>query len=119
MKVIAVIGLVGGALSFVSGSAGAANTLDLDAQAQCPSVYRPVCASKGRETKSFGNACLAEREGFSVVGPGKCGGSGGLPRFCTKEYAPVCGEKDGSERSFGNACEANAADFAVVRDGNC
>jgi hypothetical protein len=116
MKAIAIIGLVIAAAA--PGNAGAA-ALDLDGQSQCPSVYRPVCASKGSETKSFGNACLAERDGFAVVSPGNCGGSGVLPRLCAKEYAPVCGERNGEQRSFGNACEANAESFAVVHDGDC
>jgi hypothetical protein len=120
MQAAAIIRLVAAMVALMAaGEVRAANRLDLNAQSQCPSVYRPVCASKGRETKSFGNACLADRDGFSVVSQGNCGGSAGLPRFCTKEYAPVCGERDGSRRTFGNACEASAKDFAVVHDGSC
>ncbi len=71
-------------------------------------------------TRTFPNACLAKRAGFTPVGRGACGEAASvLPRFCTKEYAPVCGERNGVRREFGNACEARAEDFAVVRDGAC
>jgi hypothetical protein len=120
MNIVAVVrALALAALIPLASASDAANTLDLDAQSQCPSVYRPVCASKGSETKSFGNACLAERDGFAIVSPGDCGGSAVLPRLCAKEYAPVCGERDGERRSFGNTCEAGAEEFAVVHNGSC
>jgi Kazal-type serine protease inhibitor domain len=108
-------------LAFLAATApaSAAENPVLDLRSTCPSVYQPVCAGNGSETRSFGNACLAEREGFAVTAQGTCGGSGGLPRFCTKEYQPVCGEKNGERRMFGNACEARAEDFAVVHDGSC
>lgn len=101
--------------------AGTADAEDLkvDLKSMCPSVYRPVCADKDGHMRSFGNACLAEREGYEVTDPGYCGAARGLPRFCSKEYQPVCAEKNGERRQFGNACEAAAADFAVVRDGAC
>lgn len=100
-------------------AASAAGGPDLDLRSACPSVYQPVCAGKARETRSFGNACLAAREGFAVISRGACGGTGGLPRFCTKEHDPVCGEKNGERKVFGNACEARAEDFAVVHEGRC
>jgi hypothetical protein len=107
------------ALIAAAGPASSGNGPDFDLQSVCPSVYQPVCAGKARETRSFGNACLAQREGFSVISRGACGGSGGLPRFCTKQYDPVCGEKNGERKVFGNACEARAEDFAVVHEGQC
>jgi hypothetical protein len=88
-------------------------------QTMCPSVYEPVCAEKAGDSRTFGNACLARREGFAVTAEGRCGGGSGLPRFCTREYRPVCGEKNGARRMFGNACEAAAEDYTVVREGSC
>lgn len=52
-----------------------------DTRAMCQSIYQPVCASKGDERRTFANACLAVRAGFTVVAQGDCGGGGGLPRF--------------------------------------
>jgi hypothetical protein len=85
----------------------------------CASVYQPVCAGKADLTRTFPNACLARRAGFTPVAERECGQTSALPRFCTKQYAPVCGERNGVRRAFGNACEARAEDFAVVRDGAC
>jgi hypothetical protein len=108
------------AAAALTGAAHAANGPELDAYSFCPSVYQPVCAGKAGERRSFGNSCLARRDGFAVISQGNCDGAGGgLPRFCTKEYRPVCGEKSGNRRSFGNACEARAEDFAVVHEGSC
>jgi hypothetical protein len=93
---------------------------DFDPATICASIYQPVCAGKADTTRTFPNACLARRAGFTPVGQGACGGAtDALPRFCTREYAPVCGERNGVRREFGNACEARAEDFAVVRDGAC
>ena len=101
-----------------AGAALAASGPGFDPGTICPSVYRPVCASQGGESRTFANACLARRAGFTPVGQSPCGASA-LPRFCSKQYAPVCGERDGQRREFGNACEARAEDFAVVHDGGC
>jgi hypothetical protein len=98
--------------------AGAAN-LDFDARSACPSIYQPVCAGKAGETQTFGNACLAQRDGFAVIRKGGCDGSAGLPRFCAKEYRPVCGAKGGDRRTFGSACEARVEEFAVLHEGSC
>ena len=102
-----------------AGTALAANGPGFDPGTICASVYQPVCASQAGESRTFANACLARRAGFSPVGRSACGGASVLPRFCSKQYAPVCGERNGQRREFGNACEARAEDFAVVRDGRC
>lgn len=59
-----------------------ANSPALDARIMCPSIYQPVCARKGDESRTFPNACLARGAGFAVIASGSCGGgTGGLPRF--------------------------------------
>jgi hypothetical protein len=107
------------ALSMTPAAAIAESKPPIGLQAMCPSIYEPVCAEKGGDSRTFGNACLARRDGFAVTSEGKCSGGSGLPRFCTKEYQPVCGEKDGQRRSFGNACEAASENYRVVGQGNC
>ena len=110
--------LAGLAWALLAGAASAEG-LKADLGAMCPSVYQPVCAMKAGEARSFGNSCLALREGFAVTSQGSCGAPAGLPLFCAKASAPVCGERNGEQRVFGNACAARAEDFAVVHDGNC
>ena len=96
----------------------------------CTMQYDPVCAARGGNRQTFGNACEAERAGYGIIHPGECrrGGSGWTgprpgspdrPQFCTREYAPVCAVRGGSRQTFGNACEAEAADYRIIRDGRC
>ena len=40
----------------------------------CPTNYQPVCAARGAHRRNFGNACEAQRRGYSVVREGRCGG---------------------------------------------
>ena len=68
-------------LVFSSVAVSAADGPPLDAGTMCPSIYQPVCASKGDERRTFANACLARGAGFTVIAQGGCGGGGGLPRF--------------------------------------
>lgn len=42
-------------------------------QQACTMEYRPVCAQRGNQRRTFGNACSAEAEGFRVLRPGECG----------------------------------------------
>ncbi len=90
----------------------------------CAQEYAPVCARRGRERRSFANACRAESAGFRVLGDGECGssaGGGGIggPRFCTREYRPVCARRGGSQRTFSNSCEAENSGFRIISDGEC
>jgi len=101
----------------------------------CTQQYDPVCARRGGDRQTFGNACEAERSGYRIVHGGECRGGqpgpgwGGpgpgrpdrpdRPQFCTREYAPVCAANRGSRQTFGNACEARAAGYRVIRDGRC
>lgn len=38
----------------------------------CTREYRPVCAQRGREVRSFGNACEADAAGYRILGGGPC-----------------------------------------------
>jgi hypothetical protein len=115
MRLILQLGL----LLAAAGTAAAANGPGFDPATICASVYQPVCASQAGQSRTFANACLARRAGFTPVDRLACGGRSVLPRFCGKQYAPVCGERNGQRREFGNACEARAEDFAVVHNGKC
>ena len=42
-------------------------------QIACPANYDPVCGVRGSQQKTFGNACMAEANGFSVNNKGECG----------------------------------------------
>ncbi len=86
----------------------------------CSRDYRPVCARRGEERRTFANACLADRAGYRILGAGECHeGSQPDQRVCTREYRPVCARRHGNLRTFGNACEADAAGWRVVSDGEC
>jgi len=101
-----------------------------DGPRACTREYRPVCARRGGEQRTFANSCVADGAGYRVVRNGECrGGDGGSdggggsddgPRACTREYRPVCAARRGAEpRTFPNACEAEAARYRVVGDGPC
>ena len=38
----------------------------------CTMEYNPVCAQRGRDRRTFGNACSADAEGYRIVSPGEC-----------------------------------------------
>jgi hypothetical protein len=81
-------------LSFPA-AALADNNPAFDPGAICASIYQPVCANKAGETRTFPNACLAKRAGFTPVGRGGCGEARELPRFGDKQHAPIRGERRG------------------------
>jgi len=87
----------------------------------CTREYRPVCASRFGEQRTFTNACLADRSGWRIVHRGECrrGSSSGGPRICTMDYRPVCATRRGNIRTFSNACQADAAGWRVVRNRPC
>ncbi|WP_426236087.1 Kazal-type serine protease inhibitor domain-containing protein [Pararhizobium sp. DWP1-1-3] len=95
----------------------------------CTREYAPVCARQGRREQTFSNGCMAEAEGFRVIGRGECergndrpGDGSGPPRepqMCTNEYAPVCARQGGREQTFPNGCTAQAQGFRVIGDGEC
>jgi hypothetical protein len=87
----------------------------------CSREFRPVCAGRFGEERTFNNACLADRAGWRIIHRGECRRSGGgdEPRACTMDYRPVCATRRGNFRTFSNACGADAAGWRVVRRGEC
>ena len=87
----------------------------------CTREYDPVCAERGRDRRTFGNACMARADGYRIIDQGECrrGGSRPPQQACTMDYRPVCAERRGSRQTFSNACMAEAEGYRVVRQGEC
>lgn len=88
----------------------------------CSREFRPVCAGRFGEERTFTNPCLADRAGWRIIHRGECrrgGGGGDGPRVCTMDYQPVCATRRGNFRTFSNSCGADAAGWRVVRRGEC
>lgn len=86
----------------------------------CTRQYDPVCAERRGDRQTFGNACLAEAEGYRIIRGGECRSGGGQStEACTREYAPVCARRGDDVRTFGNECEARVADYRVINSGEC
>lgn len=83
----------------------------------CTMEYRPVCARRFDQRRTFSNSCLARQAGFDVIHSGSCGSS--RPVACTREWAPVCATRNGSLRTFANSCEARSANWRIIRNGRC
>nr|WP_246637960.1 Kazal-type serine protease inhibitor domain-containing protein [Nitratireductor kimnyeongensis] len=95
-----------------------------DRPQMCTMEYKPVCAKRGGQQRTFGNACSARAQGYRVVQPGTCSAQSnrpgqGRPQACTREFKPVCARKGGERRTFGNSCTARAAGFRVISPGSC
>lgn len=45
----------------------------------CTQQYEPVCAERGGRQRTFGNACVAQSEGYRVVRGGECRGGPDRP----------------------------------------
>src|SRR5690606_35787620 len=41
-------------------------------QMACTREYAPVCAQRGGERRSFGNACMARADGYRILNDGEC-----------------------------------------------
>ena len=86
----------------------------------CTREYDPVCARRGGERRTFGNACEADRAGYRIIREGECRSEPvDEPRFCTREYRPVCARRGDTVRTFGNECEADSAGYRVIDNGEC
>jgi hypothetical protein len=87
----------------------------------CTFEYAPVCARRGRQERSFDNACLARASGFDILHRGQCrvDATPGRPVACTREFAPVCAVRGQLAQTFDNACLARAEGFRPVRPGRC
>lgn len=97
----------------------------------CTREYAPVCARQGRREQTFSNGCMAEAQGFRVIGRGECSrgndrpvDDSGMrpprePQMCTNEYAPVCARQGRREQTFPNGCTAQAQGFRVIGNGEC
>lgn len=92
-----------------------------DGPAACTREYAPVCAQRGNERRTFGNACVARSEGFGIVHQGECRRADDRPpqAACTFEYRPVCAQRGNDRRTFGNACQARVEGYNVIREGEC
>jgi hypothetical protein len=73
MRILAVLGIV----AAIAGPGTAfADTMGRG-MVICPLIYKPVCATRGSETRTFESRCRAEARGFVVVQTGACGGGSG------------------------------------------
>ncbi|OBZ93795.1 membrane protein [Pararhizobium polonicum] len=101
----------------------------------CTREYAPVCATQGRRQQTFANGCMAQAEGFRVIGRGECRrpdrpiDDSGMrppprdpdrrPQACTREFAPVCARQGRQQQTFPNACTAQAQGFRVIDNNAC
>lgn len=90
----------------------------------CTMEYDPVCARRGDDRRTFGNACQARAEGYRIIGRGECRPErpdfgNDRPQVCTREYDPVCARQGRRQQTFANACTAEAEGFRVIGRGEC
>ena len=115
----------------------------------CEMVYKPVCAQRGGETRTFPNACRAGNAGYRVLYQSECtgnagqganasGGAGGGSQggnsqgggslasqqpgggqTCSRSFVPVCGKKGSDTKTFINACMAQSKGYRVASQGRC
>ena len=51
---------------------GGGGDWDRERPRACTREYAPVCARRGRDVRTFGNACEARAADYRIVGPGRC-----------------------------------------------
>ena len=54
------------------GGGGGGGGSGWDRPQACTREYAPVCARRGRDVRTFGNACEARAADYRVVSPGRC-----------------------------------------------
>jgi len=54
------------------GECGTISTPPPTHSGMCPKIYRPVCGQQGFSKRTFGNACEAGRDNYSVIYQGRC-----------------------------------------------
>jgi hypothetical protein len=74
-------------------------------------IYKPICAGKTGRLKTYGNGCLAARDGALIVADRRC------PLVCGTVFAPVCAQHNGRRRTYGNACMARIALASIIHAG--
>ena len=118
----------------MTSSAGAnAVATSAAAAARLHQEYRPVCAMRGGERRTFSNGCLADQAGYDVIRQasaaakaaeweavegGGMGDSDDEPRFCTRNTGPSA--HAGTVRYGPSATNARRmAGWRVVQNGPC
>lgn len=82
MRILAVTAI----LAFFAAAAFAGAEQRLETGAVCATIWMPVCAVKGGDSRTFANACLANAENWRVSQHGTCdGGNGRRISFCIGE----------------------------------
>jgi hypothetical protein len=73
-------------LAFFAAAAFAGIEQRHESGAMCATIWMPVCAAKGDETRTFANACTAQSAGWTISGQGTCdGGTGRRIGLCFGE----------------------------------
>ena len=73
MRILAVTAI----LAFFAAAAFAGAEQRLEPGPICATIWKPVCATKGEENRTFANACSAGAAGWQVSRHGTCDGGTG------------------------------------------
>jgi hypothetical protein len=65
-----------GVCAFMALAGPAAAQLQDGQRAICPLLYKPVCAERDGDTRTFPNGCRAQAAGYAIVSQGTCDGAG-------------------------------------------
>jgi hypothetical protein len=112
MRMKMAVGVVAGAVLLVAGAAHAADKV-------CPALHMPVCGLvKPEGSKTFDNACLADKAKAPILHEGACVGDGekrcpGVPPACGKSLTT------GKEKTYKSLCWAEKDWAVLVHPGVC